>query len=141
MAPTEDPPSQGAFVTGLLRARPLALWACVLAVALSLFFMVWVGHRNRSAVLMLLFTFWVSSPFVALGAGLRVLRATCAPTRAALHAVMLVVSVVSPCFYGIVALGPPRAQPAFTFLVVPFASWVLGVVVLGVVAVSGRQRV
>jgi hypothetical protein len=89
---------------------------------------------------MLLFTFWVSSPFAALGIGARFSSTWSARTRAALHAVMLTVAVVSPCLYGAVALGPPRAQPAFTFLVVPVVTWVLGLAVLTAVAATARRR-
>jgi hypothetical protein len=38
---------------------------------------------------------------------------------------MLALAVVSPAIYGRVALGPPRPQPAFWFLMVPFVSCLL----------------
>jgi hypothetical protein len=132
--------SLGPLVNRLLLARPVAMVACVVAAALALVFTAMVGRRNPSPVLMLLFTFWVSSPFVALGVGAHVSRNWSVRTRAALHAVMLAVSFLSPCIYAAVALGPPRAQPAFIFLVVPLASWVLCLAILVVVAINIRRR-
>jgi hypothetical protein len=98
-----------------------------------------VGHRNPSFVLMLLFTVWVLSPFVALLVSAMVSAGWTGPFRAALYGVMLAVSVLSPLAYAVVALGPPRPRPAFAFLVVPLASWCLGASALAVVSViEGR---
>lgn len=123
----------------LRRARLAAMFACVAGADASLLFMYQVGQRNPSLVLMLLFTLWVLSPFVALLVSATVSPRWTAPSRAALSGVMFAVSVLSPLVYGGVALGPPRPRPAFAFLVVPFASWCLGASALAVVAViKGR---
>ena len=45
--------------------------------------------------------------------------------RAALHFMTLVLALGSLAIYGYVALGPPRAKPAFFFLVIPPASLIL----------------
>jgi hypothetical protein len=124
---------------GLRRARLFAMFACVAGAGASLLFMYRVGHRNPSFVLMLLFTVWVLSPFVALLVSAMVSARWTAPSRAALYGVMFAVSVLSPLTYGVVALGPPRPRPAFAFLAVPLASWCLGASALAVVAViKGR---
>jgi hypothetical protein len=121
------------------RARAFAMFACVAGAGASLLFMYQVGHRNPSFVLMLLFTVWVLSPFVALLVSAMLSAGWTGPSRAALYGVMLAVSVLSPLAYGMVALGLPRPRPAFAFLVVPLASWCLGASALAVVSViEGR---
>ena len=124
---------------GLSRARPFAMFACVAGAGASLLCMYQVGQRNRSFVLMLFFTLWVLSPFVALLVSAMVSARWTRPPRAALYGVMFAVSVLSPLVYGVVALGPPRPQPAFAFLAVPLASWCLGASALAVASViNGR---
>ena len=124
----------------LPRLRLLAMSACVLGAGASLVFMYQVGHRQRSFALVLLFTVWVLSPFVALLAGAGMSPSWPVPIRAALFGVMVAVSVLSPAIYGVVALGPPRPQPAFAFLVVPMAAWCLGAGALAVTALfAGRS--
>jgi hypothetical protein len=125
----------------LRRARLLAMFACIPGALASLLFMYQVGHRNPSLVLVLLFTVWVLSPFIALLASASVSAGWAAPSRTALYAVMFAVSVLSPLAYGVVALGPPRPRPAFAFLMVPLASWLLGAGALAVASVIRRRRV
>ena len=124
---------------GLPRTRPFAMFTCVAGAGASLLFMYQVGHRNPSFVLILLFTVWVLSPFLALLVSAMVSRGWTGPSRAALYVVMFAVSVLSPLAYGVVALGPPRPRPAFAFMIVPLASWFLGASALAVVSViEGR---
>jgi hypothetical protein len=87
----------------------------------SFAFMLRVGHHNPSRVLMIMFSVWVLAPFAALIFSMR--WATF--SRTPLCIVMLAIALGSPAIYGYVAFGPPRAQPAFAFLVVPFVSWLL----------------
>jgi hypothetical protein len=135
--PKKAEPERPGSKSLLLRARFLAIFACVVGAGASLVFMYQVGHRNPSVVLLLLFTVWVLSPFVALLVGAFVSASWAAPSRAALHGVMIAVSVVSPAVYGVVALGPPRPKPAFAFLVVPLAAWCLGAGALAFVSFIG----
>jgi hypothetical protein len=79
---------------GLRRARLFAMFACVAGAGASLLFMYRVGHRNPSFVLMLLFTVWVLSPFVALLVSAMVSARWTAPSRAALYGSCL----PCPCF-------------------------------------------
>lgn len=89
----------------------------------SLVFMYLVGRHQRSVVLMALFTIWVGSPFAAFLYG--------HSKRAAFAWLGLIVSLVSTAIYGAVALGPPLAQPAKFFLLVPLVSWaVIGISML-----------
>jgi hypothetical protein len=103
--------------------RLAALLAVVAGAASSIYFMLRIGHSQN--VLTALFTVWVLAPFVAAVLADVVSRSSSTMARATLYAVMLVLAVVSPAIYGSVALGPPRPQPAFWFLMLPFASCLL----------------
>jgi hypothetical protein len=122
---------------GLLRAAALiGLFAGAVG---SLGFMLHAGHRNPSRLLMFVFAIWVLAPFAALAAASMVSQGWSALTRTTLYSVMLVVALLSLAIYGTVALGPPRAQTAFVFIVVPPASWLLMAIVLPSAAlISGR---
>ena len=126
----------GGFL-GLLRA--VALIAVVAGAVGSVGLMLWVGHRNPSRLLLVLFALWVLSPFIALVLANMVSKRWSVLTRAALYTVMLVLAVGSLAIYGDVALGPPRTKTAFVFVVVPPASWLLIAIVVPIAAlISGR---
>ena len=127
---------EGGFL-GLLRAS--AHIAVPVGAVGSLGLMLWAGRRNDSRILLVLFALWVLSPFMALVLANVVSKRWSVFSRAMLHSVMLVLTLVSLAIYGDVALGPPRAKPAFVFIVVPPASWLL-IAIVGAVAalISGR---
>lgn len=121
---------------GLLHA--VALTAVVAGAVGSVGLMLWVGRRNPSRVLLILFVIWDLSPFVALLLADMVSKRWSVITRATLHIVMLVLALSSLALYGDVVLRP-RPQPAFLFLVVPLGSWLLMVIVVPIAAlISGR---
>lgn len=121
----------------LLRGAALIV---VLAGAVGSFgLMLHVGRRQRSLILIGLFTVWELSPFVALVCAHVVSKHWTVFTRSTLCGAMLVLTLGSLAIYGNVALGPPRPQPAFVFLVVPLVSWLLIAIVLPIAALmSGR---
>ena len=96
----------------------------------SLVFMLRVGHRNNSLLLVTLFAIWVLSPFVAL------LAASLGLKRSPLS-LSLILAFGSLIVYGDVAFGPPWAKPASAFLVVPFVSWLL----IAIAAITSRRRI
>ena len=121
---------------GLLHA--VALIAVVAGAAGSIGLMLWVGRRNPSRVLLVLFAIWDLSPFVALLLADMVAKRWSVITRTTLHIVMLVLALISLALYGNVGLRP-RSQPAFMFLVVPLGSWLLMTVVVSIAAlISGK---
>jgi hypothetical protein len=122
----------GAFA--VLRAA--ALVAVAAGAAGSLGFMLIAGHPPL--FLRVLFAIWVLSPFAALVAAHAVSTRWSRPTRSTLYSVMLAVALVSLSIYGAVALGPPRPQEAFVFVVVPPASWLLIAVALPLAARLSR---
>ncbi len=131
---------EGGFL-GLLRGVSLI---AVLAGGMGSFgLMLHVGHLQKSLILIVLFTVWELSPFVALVCADVISKHWPVPTRAMLHGVMLVIALGSLAIYGNVALGPPRPKPAFAFLVVPLASWVLIAMVLpiaGLISIRLSRR-
>jgi hypothetical protein len=105
---------------GFLRLlHAVALTAVVAGAGASVGLMLWVGHRNPSRVLLVLFAIWDLSPFIALVLADIVSKRWSVLTRATLYGVMLVITLSSLAFYGNV-VWRPRPQPAFVFLVVPW---------------------
>ena len=103
--------------------------------------MIWVGRRNPSRILIVLFAVWVLSPFIALGLADRVSKRWSVLTRATLYSVMLVVALGSVATYGGVAFGSPRRTPAAVFLVVPVGSSLLAAIAVPLAAlISGRRE-
>ena len=116
----------------------VALTAAVAGAGGSVGLMLWVGHRNPSRILLVLFAVWVLSPFMALLLANMVSKRWSVLTRATLYGVMLILTLSSLAFYGDV-VWRPRPQPAFVFLVVPVGSWLLMTIVVPVGAlISGR---
>jgi hypothetical protein len=117
--------------------RKVALVFTSAAAIASLAFMFVVGRRQKSAILILLFTVWVLSPFAAVLLGSSAISKRRAGFEQKVFAGLAsVVSLVSVGIYASVALGPPRPQPASFFLLVPAASWVVIVIVIA----SSRLR-
>jgi pheromone shutdown protein TraB len=118
-------------------ARIAALVGAIVSIAL----MLWVGRRNSSWLLLLLFAIWVSAPFVALAAAQMTLaRPWSALTRAAMRGLTIAVAIGTLATYAWVAFGPPRAQPAFAFIVTPPLSMLVVVIGLGLTALWSRAR-
>ncbi len=112
----------GRFLT-LLHA--VALAAVVAAAGGSVGSMFWVGRHNPASILLLLFALWVVSPFIGLQLANTFSRRWSVRTQATLHAVTVALALGSLAIYWYVALRPPTPTPAFVFLVMPLASWLL----------------
>ena len=119
--------------------RAVALIAGVAGATGSLGFMLRAGQRTPR-LLLLLFTIWVLSPFVALVWANMVSKRWSVVTRATLYCVTLVVTLGSLAIYGeLVVLRPPGSANAFLFVVVPPASWVFMAIVVPMAAlISGK---
>ncbi len=89
---------------------------------------------------MVLFALWVLSPFGVLVWTYIASKRWSALTRPTLYILMLALTLASLAIYGDVALGPPRAQTAFVFVVVPPASWLLIAIVIPTTALLSRRR-
>jgi hypothetical protein len=117
--------------------------ALLLGAAASVALMVRAGYRGRGnppPLLMVLFTGWVLAPYGALAAAGLSGRRWPPLMRAALDVMTLVVVIVSLAIYGYVAFGPPRAQVAPAFVIVPPASCLLAAVIVATSALVSRTR-
>ena len=127
--------------TSLSLVRAAVAIAAAAGAAGSVGLMLYVGRRNPSRILLALFVTWVLSPFIALVLADLVSKRWPVRTRTALYVLALVLTLGSVAIYADVAFGPPRPKPAFLFLVVPLASWLLIAIVVGIAAIkSGRDQ-
>jgi hypothetical protein len=120
---------------GLLRG--VALIAVVVGAAGSVSLMLRAGHPPL--LLLVLFTGWVLSPFVALALADIASKRWSALTRATLYGVMLILTLGSLAFYGDIVSMPPGSKPAFVFLVVPLGSWLLLTIAVPIAALASRR--
>jgi ACR3 family arsenite efflux pump ArsB len=109
--------------------RTLARIAVAVGAVGSIGLTLFVGHRNQSSLLVVLFVGWVLSPFIALGLMEVVSTRWSAASRTTLHGVMIVLALCSLAIYGIVAAGRPTG-PRAAFLMVPFASFLVMAIVV-----------
>lgn len=120
--------------------RAAAMIVTVTGAIGSVGFVLRVGEHNDSQWLIALFVIWVLSPFAAFVLAYMASPRWATLTRTTLYILMLVLPLVSITLYGDVALGPPRPQPAFRFLVVPGSSWLLIATLLPIAALlSGKS--
>ena len=126
------------LIPGRLSAATLT--TVVAGAAGSVGFMLHAGRRNPSRLLLLLMALWVISPFVVLTVASVVSKGWPALTRVALGVLTLALTLGSLAAYGVVALGPPRAQQAFVFIVVPPVSWLLTAIIVPTAALISHHR-
>ena len=126
---------------GFLRLlRAVALSAVVAGAVGSIGLMLRAGQRTPR-FLLVLFTIWVLSPFVALAWANMVSRRWSVLTRATLHVVTLVLTLGSLAIYGgLVDLKPPGSANAFLFVLVPPVSWLFMTMVVPVAALISHRR-
>jgi hypothetical protein len=126
----------GGFL-GLLRT--VSLVAVVAGAVGSVGLMLRAG-QHTPRLLLVLFTIWVLSPFVAFLWAHMVSRRWSVVTRATLYCATLFDALSSSAIYGkLVVLRPPGSANAFLFVVVPPASWVFMTIVVPMAAlISGR---
>ena len=119
--------------------RTTALIALIVGAAGSIGFMLYFG-RNAPWLLIVLFTIWDLSPFVALAMASVLSKRWSSLTRATLTGVTWLVTAGTLAIYAADAVRPPKAQAAFVYVVVPAVSWVVGGLAIGVAALVSRKR-
>jgi hypothetical protein len=123
------------------RLRAVARTALAVGAVGSLAMMIHAGRHNRSIALILLFTGWVSSPFIALAVLDRWATRWSPTPRAMFYRIMAAAAAASLSVYVFDAFRP-RPQAAFFYVLVPPATWAIGGVVLALAtAVSRRSRI
>ena len=128
--------SGGGFL-GLLRAVALIAVASGAVGSLGLMFR---ADERTPRFLLVLFVFWIASPFVALAWANVVSKRWPVLTRAALYGVTLLIVLGSLAFYGKLLSPPPGSPRAFVFVAVPPASWLLMAIVVSTAALISRRR-
>jgi hypothetical protein len=95
----------------------------------SIGFTIYTGRHNPSVFLILLFTGWVVSPFIALLLINTVSRRSDVFNRLILYGLMVLLTLGSLVVYSGL-WSPPGAKAAFVFLIVPLLSWSFMVAIL-----------
>ena len=131
-------PDQGGFLRIL---RALALVAAAVGAVGSLAYMFRAG-QDSPRLLLVLFTFWILSPFVVLLWANMVSKRWSALTRATLFCVTFVLALGSLAIYGdLVHIKPAGSPNAFLFVIVPPVSLAFMTIVVAMAAfISGRLQ-
>jgi hypothetical protein len=126
----------GGFL-GLLRAA--ALIAVLVGAVGSVGLMLRAGQRTPR-LLLVVFVFWVASPFVGLAWANMVSTRWSVVTRATLYSVTLILTLGTLAIYGnLVVLAPSGSSNAFRFVVVAPASWLLLALVVPIAGLISRR--
>jgi hypothetical protein len=126
-------------VPGNSGLRSVARAALIAGAAGSVVLMMRAGSRQRSLALIMLFTGWVISPFLALAIA-NIRSARWQPmTRSALYGAMIGVAFISLSVYALQALLPGM-KAGFIYLVVPAACWVLIAMALATAVALAPKR-
>jgi len=105
----------------------------------SVLLMMRAGSRQRSVVLILLFTGWVLSPFIALALANVRARNWQPHMRTALYGAVLGVTFISISVYVLSAIIP-GTKAGFIYLVVPAACWLLIALAFATAALVSPKR-
>ena len=119
--------------------RIIALIVLVVGTAGSLILMFNAGSNQRSILLIILFTGWVLSPFVALLVADVIAKRWLLKTRVTLYFLMLFITLFSLLGYT-GALNVPGTKPAFKFLIVPVISWLLILIIIPIAVSRSRRK-
>jgi dienelactone hydrolase len=88
------------------------------------------GQLNDSPFVFAIISIWVLAPFVTLGFANIFSTGWSIPTRAALHAVILILTVGSLAIYGSILLTPGDSRTPTAFLGIPLLSlWLLAIII------------
>ena len=104
--------------------RFIASLALFIAAIGSLASMFIIGSRQKSLLLIAMFLVWVLSPYVALAVLDSRARAWHSASRVRMRYATVLISLMALGRYMWVVIWPLEAQPASTFLIVPFISWI-----------------
>jgi len=101
----------------------------------------WIhAAQHPPPLIIVLFVVWVLSPFVVLGIGHVVAKRWAPSTKAALYWVTVLVTVASIVIYADDAVAHRTAHPAFVYVAVPPASWLVSAVAIGLGAWIARRK-
>ena len=105
--------------------------ATVVVGIVSVGLLLYIGRRNKSIVLRVLFSIWVFAPFLlSLLLNLLLKKRASVLTQKTLHVALLILAVISLALYSDVVLRPPISQPVARFVLFPVISSVALIVVV-----------
>jgi hypothetical protein len=97
------------------------------------------AKQHPPPLLVVLFIIWVLAPFAVLGIAQLVSKRWAPGTQATLYMVTFFVAIASLLIYGDDALYHRTAHPAFVYVAVPPASWLLGAIAVSIAALKARR--
>jgi hypothetical protein len=104
--------------------KTFAISLTIVASIGSLYFMFKATPKQRSIILILLFTSWVLSPFLGLILSQKIISRRKNQNSSGIFWLMIVLSVLSLIVYSRVFI-PPGIKTAMPYLLFPFLSWVM----------------
>lgn len=113
------------------------LFAVVGAVGSFGFF--WRAGQRTPPFLLAMMAIWVMAPFVGVFAAGVVSKRWSEATRATLDVVSVVIAVGAVVIYG-TGFKPSGTPAGFLYVIVPAASWLVGVSALGIAAATTVRR-
>ena len=111
--------------------QTVAMGIAIVGAIGSLYFMFKAGRNQKSILLIALFTAWVLSPFAGLFLATRTSNRWIIPARAGIYWLMIILAIGSLVVYSGVLI-PSGMKGAFIFLVAPFISWVVIVMLISI---------
>jgi hypothetical protein len=123
-------PNEGSGHNRLESARFAAMISALVGAVGSVGLMLGAGF-HPPVLLVALFIVWVSAPFLAVIVAIYLSRNWRNSVRRALYAITPVLTLVSLAIYGYGMAWPLASQPAFPYVALPIASWLLLAVALG----------
>ena len=103
--------------------RFISIAAHDLAAIIAIVIMFHTGRNNKSIILVAMFFFWVTSPFLALLVAFFKPANWQQRTRFKLYIMMIINALISTLAYSGV-INPTGAKPAAAFLIMPLISWI-----------------
>jgi len=101
--------------------------------------LLYLGRRNKSIVLRILFSIWVLAPFLlSLLLNLLVAKRAALITQKTLQVTMLIVSLISLVLYSDTVLRPPVSQPVARVVALPVISSIVIILVVGAAILISR---
>jgi hypothetical protein len=127
--------------------RPQSLWqlraaalVAVLAGAIGAIGL-WIhAARHPPPLIVALFVLWVLSPFAILGIGCVVAKRWSPGLQKALYWVALFVALATLVIYRDDAIAHRTTHPAFVYVAVPPASWLVTIAAVTITALRARKR-
>jgi hypothetical protein len=122
-----------------LRKMRVAALVAVLAGAVGAIGLWIYAAKHPPPLIIALFVVWVLSPFVILGIGHVVAKRWSPGTQKALYWVTLIIALATLVIYGDDAIAHRTTHPAFVYVAVPPASWLVTIAAVLIAALMAKR--